>query len=370
METVAPPRRGYQPRSMTEPAIIGLEPAHYRRLNLDPGRIQPWEDGLRTDPGTRSFEWWYYDCRLEDGTRITVELHTKPPAVSPSAPLMPFVSLVMLRPDGSLVVKNTIVSPDAFSASREGCDVRIGEHWCRGDLRHHQLHVELEGTVIDLEMTSELPPWRPATGHMFLGEDESRYIAWLPVMPRARVTAEITAGGRRERLAGVGYHDHNWGNVAPASAIDHWYWGHAHVGEYTAVMLRAVSHAKYGNEVLVAFLLARGGEALAQGTDGLGFSALDEAREPSTGVPVAGRLIYQIPAGDERYRVEFARRRDVLALSFGDAGGYLRFVGDVRIERAGGAGASEVASGDGLWEVLSFGPRQRAAAAPAPQSPA
>ncbi|WP_437309504.1 hypothetical protein [Sorangium sp. So ce388] len=353
---------------MTQPAVLGSEPIHYRRLNLDPGRIQPWEDGLRTDPGARSFEWWYHDCRLDDGTRVTIELHTKPPVVSPSAPLTPFVSLVMLRPDGSLLVKNAVVSPDAFSASRDGCDVRIGEHWCRGDLRRQEVHVELEGTVIDLEMISELAPWRPATGHMLLGEDESRYIAWLPVMPRARVTAEITAGGRRERLGGVGYHDHNWGNVAPASAIDHWYWGHAHIGEYTVVTLRAVSHAKYGKAVLVAYLLARGGEVLAQGTEGLELSAIGEARDPGTGVPVASRLIYEIPAGDARYRLEFARRRDVLALGFGDAGGYLRFVGDARLERVGGAGAPEGASGDGLWEVLSFGPRQ-AAGAPAAQSP-
>jgi hypothetical protein len=179
-------------------------------------------------------------------------------------------------------------------------------------------------------------------------------------MPRARVTASITTGGQRTNLFGVGYHDHNWGNTAPASILDHWYWGHAHLADYTFVALRAVSHAKYGNRVFPALLFARGREILAQRTTAFDFSAVDESVEPTTGVPLAGRLVYQVDARAAHYRLEFTRSRDVLAFGFGEARGYLRFVGDVRMERSAGAAEPEVTSGSGLWEILSFGSRQTA----------
>jgi hypothetical protein len=350
---------------MFQPATLGRESVHYQRLNLDPSLIQPWEDGLRTDPAKRSFEWWYYDCRFDDGTRITVEFHTKPPIVPPSTPLMPFISVVLLRPDGSLVVKSRTIPSELFTASQNGCKVHMGPNFCQGDLSEHKLHVEIDDVVIDLTMVSEARSWRPKTGHWFLGQEEDRYIAWLLVMPRARVSATIKNGDRTEALSGVGYHDHNWGNVAPASIVDHWYWGHTHVGDVTLVALHAVSHAKYGKVVFPAFLLMRGGEVLAEGVEGLEFSAVDEAPESQTGVPVASRLVYGLPVGDSRYQVEFVRRRDVLALGFGEAGGYLRFVGDTRVERTRDGKTLEDIRGDGLWECLSFGPRQASGRLPA-----
>ena len=337
---------------------VGDSPAHYQCLNLNPDHIAAWEDGLRTDPAARSFEWWYYDCRLVDGTRLTVELHTKPPVISPSAPLTPFVSIVMLRPDGSLIVKNALEPPETFAAARTGCDVRMGCSRCRGSLDQHEVHVEIEGVTIDLTFTSELAPFRPASGHTFFGENQDKYIAWLAVMPRAHVTAEITTEDRRELLSGIGYHDHNWGNAAPASLVDHWDWGHAHLGDFTVVTLHFVSHVKYGRQVVPAFFLGRSGQVLAQGVGGLQLTTRDEGIEPSTGVPVAAHLEYELAAGEARYRLDFTRRRDVLALGFGDAGGYLRFVGAASLARTAGLGPTESVRGEGLWEVLSFGPRQ------------
>src|SRR5215470_17306912 len=119
---------------MELPATLGDHPMHFERLGLDPAAVAPWEDGLRTDPAKRSLEWWYYDCRLDDGTRVTVELHTKPPIASPATPLAPFVTAVVLPPNGPPLVKTALLPAGEFHASRERCDVRIGESFCRGDL--------------------------------------------------------------------------------------------------------------------------------------------------------------------------------------------------------------------------------------------
>src|SRR5688500_3024563 len=335
-----------------EPAVVADQPHHYERLRLDPARIEPWEDGLRTDPAARSFEWWYYDCRFDDGSRLTVELHTKPPGASPKLPLTPFVSIVLLRADGTLIVRNAVVPAGEFAAARDRCDVRMGANRCRGDLARHEVHVELDGLAIDLDLTATLAPWRPATGHTLFGADEQRVLAWLPVMPRARVTASFTTDGRVEHLTGTGYHDHNWGTAAPASMVDHWYWGHAHLGAYTFVAVRVVAQARYGKRVIPAMLLARGADVLAAGVGGFELSLADEVVEPRTGVHLANRLVYDIATKDGPCRVTFERRRDVLALPLGPGSGYLRFVGDARLEHAGATVAA-----DGLWECLSFAPR-------------
>jgi hypothetical protein len=342
----------------TLPAVLGAAPAHYQRLNLHPTRIEPWENGLRTDPATRSLEWWYYDCRLEDGTRLTVEFHTKPPMVSPSSPLTPFILLVMLRPSGAVIVKSASIPAQQFHASRERCEVVMGQSRCGGDASRHEVHVEVDGVVVDLILSSQLGPWRPASGHFFLGAAEERYFAWFLAMPRARVEAQIKTELGTERLTGLGYHDHNWGNSAPASIVDHWYWGHAHLGDYTLVALRAVSHQKYDKAVFHAFLFAQGDKVLAQGSAGMELTASGEEVEPQTGVPVAARLEYRLCTAEAHYAVDVTRRRDIFTLGFGDAGGYIRFVGNARLVRTANGAAPETIDGDGMWEKLSLGEHQ------------
>jgi hypothetical protein len=60
-------------------ALIGTLPHHYDRLGLTNGVIQDWEDGLRTAATDGTFEWWYFDAHLDDGSTVTAEFHTKPP---------------------------------------------------------------------------------------------------------------------------------------------------------------------------------------------------------------------------------------------------------------------------------------------------
>jgi hypothetical protein len=49
----------------------------YVRLGLPRGCVAPWEDGMRTSGEAGSYEWWYFDSHLEDGTSLVVTFYTK-----------------------------------------------------------------------------------------------------------------------------------------------------------------------------------------------------------------------------------------------------------------------------------------------------
>ena len=51
-------------------SVVGASSEDYRRLGLTEGVIQEWEDGLRTSPDEESFEWWYLDAALSDGSKL------------------------------------------------------------------------------------------------------------------------------------------------------------------------------------------------------------------------------------------------------------------------------------------------------------
>lgn len=346
----------------TTNARIGTQQRDYERLGITPGVIEEWEDGLRTDPADGTFEWWYLDAHMDDGSTVTVEFHTKPPYMSPKAPLTPFVLFTRTTAEGERTDKTYLGQPAEFSAATDRCDVRIGPNTFRRDDEGYVVHIEIEEMIAHFTLFAQVPPWRPESGHVFFGERDEHYIAWLPIVPRGAIEATITLEGNSEHRAGAGYHDHNWGNIAPRKVLDHWYWGRARVGAYTVVTLMFVSDEKYGRVALPAFMVAKDGQVMssAVGVERISFTQSDLVDHAETGVPMARILQYQVDEGDETFRVTFQHRRDAFTLDFGAAGAYLRFSGDVAVEHRS-AGEVTAVSGQTLWELLYFGSRQEAA---------
>ncbi|MFI2760656.1 lipocalin-like domain-containing protein [Streptomyces echinatus] len=351
-------------------ARIGDQPRHYERLNLTPGVVQSWEDGLRTDPDAGTFEWWYCDAHLDDGSVLTVEFHTKPPFVSPKAPLTPFVLLTLTRPDGTRTDKTCATESSEFTASSQHCDVAIGRNTFREDEGDYLVHVEIDDVVLDLKLTAEVPPWRPATGHAFFGPDEEHYIAWLPVTARGTVHATLTADGKTRDLTGSGYHDHNWGNIAPRKVLDHWYWGRAQIGAFTIVTLMFVSQERFGKAALPAVLITHGGGFVlsAVGDEAVEFTERDLQVHPTTRVPFGTNLAYQVSDDTDTYTITFHCEKEAFLLDFGPAGAYHRFMGGVSLHRSGPDNA-ETFHARTLWELLHFAPRRPSDATDPPAGP-
>jgi hypothetical protein len=242
-----------------KPIFFAVTPEFMERDGLTE-TIAQWEDGIRIDPGRGSFEWWYYDAHFDDGSTAVIVYGTKP-LIERNSPLKPFVSLTITRPDGTKAISIVAPPADQFKAAKESCYVRIGSSWTRGDLHCYDVHFESNGFAADLTFEGIVPAWRPGAGKAYFG-DLDHFFGWLPSIPYGTVEGKLTYDGQQHTVTGTGYHDHNWGNVGLNEVMDHWYWGRAHIGEYTLIFVDQIAANQYGNVHMPVFLLAKGTEII------------------------------------------------------------------------------------------------------------
>ena len=357
------------PERNTRLCRLADRPEDFRSLGIVPGSVAAWEDGLRTDGAPGSYEWWYFDAHLDDGSSLVIGFYTKNP-ITPDRPLEPLVGVQLNRPGADSLSFECHAAPEQFSASRDGCDVRIADSTVRGDLHDYEIHVAHEDVAIDVKLTSQVHPWRHAAGRIYFGEHDEHFFAWLPSVPQGVVSVELGVGTRTERLAGVGYHDHNWGDVAMPRLMNHWYWGRAQAGPYSVIASHITAEQRYGGAEMSTFLLTKGGTIVADDATKLRFLLQDEHIDEQSGKPIADVVVYEYEDSHERYRLSFQRAETIMDRELIDEvtglkhllarltrfdGAYLRFTGSVRLEHFLDESKVEDVSDPGIWELMYFG---------------
>ncbi len=348
---------------------LAAGPNDYERLGIKKDHIEQWEDGMRTDGRKGTYEWWYFDAHLSDGSKTVIVFYTKDIA-DVGKPLAPFVAITLDRPDGTHLERKYYPTRQDFSASRERCGVRIGPNTFSGDLHTYQIHVEAQDIVCDLTLTGTVPPWRPETGYLLFGERAEHYFAWLPSVPQGDVHAVFTVGGQQEEFIGIGYHDHNWGNISMTRLIHDWYWARGKLGDYTAIASYVTAEKRYGYKPFPVFMLAHKGQVVAADDSKVSFSASDFHDDEELGKPVANVLVYDYKDGDLRYVLTFKWEKTILRIKLvegiqginallarlvGFDGTFMRFTGDVAIGHYEGDKLVGLEHEEAIWEQMYFG---------------
>jgi hypothetical protein len=356
-------------RSKALPARLGSTPDDYARIGIERRAIKPWEDGMRTDGSRGTYEWWYFDAHLDDGAKLVVVFLTKE-FTALNRPLSPTIRIDLTLPDGTSLQKIRESAAETFSASTEICEVRIGDDTFAGDLHTYAIHARVEEVEVDIMLTGQVPAWRPETGHWLFGKKGENYFAWLPSVPQGRVDATYRVEGNERTATGVGYHDHNWGNGPIVSLMHHWYWARGAAGPYSVIASYITAEKRYGYAALPVFMLARDGVLIADDGDKVTFEELGRYTDTVTRKPVGNVTRYTHTDGAARYLITFTRHGDLTADNFIDElkglkkaaarlarfdGAYLRFVGELRIERFEGEQLMENHLNDALWELMYFG---------------
>ena len=351
-------------------AVTASSDADYARLGLARREIKPWEDGARTDDRPGTYEWWYFDAHLDDGSKLVVVFMDKD-LTTPQKPLEPTIRLNLDLADGRSFQKFATFDPVAWSSTKDHADVRIGENRFSGDLHTYRITATVDDIAVDITLEGEVPAWRPETGYMLFGADQKREFAWLPSVPQGKVTVSYRIGDERHETTGTGYHDHNWGNVGLMEIIHDWYWARGQAGPYSVIASYITGDAKYDYAAIPIFMLARDGALIGDDPSRLTFEALAPFTDSVTKKPVANITRYSYDADDERYVVTFTRHRDLARVRMIEGlhgvkrvaaellrfdGAYLRFSGEIRVEHyRGDALVDQYVTDDAIWELMYFG---------------
>jgi hypothetical protein len=349
-------------------AVMANAPEDYERLGLAP-TIEPWEDGARTDNSAGTYEWWYFDAHLADGAKLVVAFMNKDIA-EPTKPLSPLLRLELDLPDGRRFEKLVQFPASAWSAARDHADVRLGDNRFTGDLHTYRIVATAEELSVDVTLTGEISAWRPATGYMLFGADRSMEFAWLPSVPQGAVAVRYTVGGEGHETTGIGYHDHNWGNVGLMKVVHDWYWARGQAGPYSVIASYVTATKRYGFEPIPIFMLARDNVVIGDDPTKVTFEREEIYTDDTTGKPVARRTRYTYQDGEDRYAVSFTRRRDLTRSRMIDSvkglkhiaarlarfdGAYLRFAGDIEVSHHRGGELVETHADEAIWELMYFG---------------
>jgi len=343
--------------------------ADYQRLGLSPTSIEPWEDGARTDNSPGTYEWWYFDAHLADGAKLVLVFANKD-ITDPKQPLSPQLRLNLDLADGRHFEKIVPYPADEWASATDRCDVRMGENRFSGDLHQYRIEIHVEGITVVVTLDGEVPPWRPFTGYMLFGADRALEFAWLPSVPQGTVIATYTIDDERHETTGVGYHDHNWGNVALMRIVHDWYWARGQAGPYSVIASYITAAERFDFEPIPIFMLARDNVVIGDDPAKVSFEREGIYTDQKTGKPVAATTRYTYVDGGERYVVTFTRSHDLSADRMIDGvkgikrvaaklahfdGAYLRFVGDVEISHFRAEELLETHKDEAIWELMYFG---------------
>lgn len=254
---------------------------NYTKYKLNPDTVEKWEDGLRTDPSKRGFEWWYFDAKINEGkkdeTTVVVVFYTKN-FLSPKRGANPYITVNVNRADKAPLQRIIRVRKNDFSASKDSCNVTIGKNYFRYKKDHYTIHVEEKDSngkellKLDIDLYPKTPGWRPKTGHtIFKNAGRENYFAWVVAVPKGKVKIHDLsywnkAEGKKVSIQGTGegYHDHNWGDKGIHKLYNHWYWGRSNDGKHTVIAAYMIPNRKYGSQEQVVFHVFKGESSISK----------------------------------------------------------------------------------------------------------
>ncbi len=162
---------------------------------------------------SRWYEWWYLNVKAESGHRLLVEFFTFGDLNNPAASAVGVVMLFMDE-DGSTYKSLKSYPGIPYTLSYERCNVYIdGNRFVRRDDGSYDVTYtnHLQQVHVDLHLSGLTEPISGRESQL----NDREWMSWNAAVPAGEVqgTVRFRDEGelRRYDMAGVGYHDHNWG---------------------------------------------------------------------------------------------------------------------------------------------------------------
>lgn len=228
----------------------------FKKLGINPNKVEKWEDGIRNtdDPGNN--EVWYFDANFDDGSKVIIGFRPCTASGMSEKGFSPNLNLDITRPNGVTTQEFAFATVEDSSMSKEKCDVHFGKDWCTGDFKDYDIHIESTKTVgCDLHYHALTKPFRQGTSEIALGDNDEYFYTDLCV-PKCEVTGTLFYDGKIVKVHGQGYHDHQWMNISPFEAFHHWLWGRMYTEKYIVYIYDFVCSERFGFTKVPFFIVA------------------------------------------------------------------------------------------------------------------
>ncbi|EHO53765.1 lipocalin-like domain-containing protein [Lentilactobacillus kisonensis] len=236
------------------------QPEDYKRLGINPNKLEPWEDGIRGTDAAGQAEIWYLDCSFDDGSTLVLGTRTKSAAQQNKKGYNPNIAINYTKQGEPTFFDYRLYQDSQVSISQQTCDLKFGPNYLVGeDFTHYNFHVEpeldqeivMEGkksvqhkSKIDLHFDAETKPFRPGTGYITFGNVETYYN--FICVTRLKVSGTILIDGEQKAVSGSAYYNHQWSNISPTVAFHHWLWGRQNIGKYSVLIYDMVASQQFG----------------------------------------------------------------------------------------------------------------------------
>lgn len=218
--------------------------------------IQPKDNALHIDLNKKHyFEWWYFDARLEGGYTAVGFLRAAHERTGKTS-----VEIAIYPPGGGRLQRHADYKRSDMTASREIADIQIGHNYLKvdysnKDLASYEVFIDEGNLGLHLKYVAKVYGWMPGDGSTLFGDKGS--FCWCVPIPRASVEGTIRIGDKKIPVKGIGYHDHNWGNVNMAKYLSYWHWGRLYSENFTLCYAHIQCNKKMYNHPIKVLMLAK-----------------------------------------------------------------------------------------------------------------
>ncbi|MTV81786.1 lipocalin-like domain-containing protein [Secundilactobacillus folii] len=237
------------------------QPADYKKLGINPDKIETWEDGRRDNNQPGHAEIWYLDCSFDDQSTLVLGFRPKSVDHVDTTEENPNVAINYTAPDGTPLYDYRLYDAAETYTSIKDANLKWGPSTLVGkDWQEYDVHIEpeadqeivMEGkksvkhkTAVDLHFDAQVKPFRPGTGYITFGENDKFYYNFICIT-KLTVSGKITVYGEEKKVSGSAYYNHQWFNISPVNAFHHWIWGRQNIGKYNVLIYDMVGADRFG----------------------------------------------------------------------------------------------------------------------------
>jgi len=258
--------------------------AGQRGWKRSPKDFSPADDGVHIEDTNDEWEWWYFDFSFDNGYKVVVTFHYHNMFLLPHVPTM---QLFIYPSDAPPVVKMWALRPGQVnSAAQDHCRVQMGDLIAEDTGDGYRLEMDMGKVGLSVTIKNDVPGWKAGSG--VLWTDGKNETGWVVPIPRGRVEGSLTIEGVAQPVAGMAYHDHNWGDFELEEHFWGWYWGRIFDPKYTLIYGWVIPKEK-GAPIVSPFLLGRDGKIIL-GTDQIEVTIEEMRKDEQFGIEIPQKL--------------------------------------------------------------------------------